>query len=177
MKFYIFYFNWKGSLISDCFHIWQNVHTLDFNSKFLIRLLLYLIYILLRLLIWSEIYFYIFVGPWSICIKCVWVLLTPVYWFRVTGGYILRLRVTEQSSRMYQLNAFIWSTWQYIQVHVHFMTWWTRNAKLHVFITVHQFHFMIKVAFITMTKVSAIYRDQLISCICEKNAKKESHFS
>ena len=31
-----------------------------------------------------------FVGPWSIYIyiKCLWVLLTNVYWFRATGGYI-----------------------------------------------------------------------------------------
>ena len=30
------------------------------------------------------------VGPWSIYIyiKCLWVLLTNVYWFRATGGYI-----------------------------------------------------------------------------------------
>ena len=29
-----------------------------------------------------------FVGPWSMYIKCLLVLLTNVYWFRVTGGYI-----------------------------------------------------------------------------------------
>ena len=31
-----------------------------------------------------------FVGPWSIYIfiKCLWVLLTNVFWFRATGGYI-----------------------------------------------------------------------------------------
>ena len=27
-------------------------------------------------------------GPWSIYNKCLWVLLTNVYWFRATGGYI-----------------------------------------------------------------------------------------
>ena len=34
--------------------------------------------------------FNMFVGPWSIYIyiKCLWVLLTNVYWFRATGGYI-----------------------------------------------------------------------------------------
>ena len=37
---------------------------------------------------WSEIYFIIFIGPWIIYTKCLWVLLTHVYWFRVTGGYI-----------------------------------------------------------------------------------------
>ena len=37
-------------------------------------------------------------GPWSIYQKCLWILLTHVYWFRVTGGIHLRLRVTKQSS-------------------------------------------------------------------------------
>ena len=36
----------------------------------------------------SEIYFKMFMGPWSIYIKCLGVLLTHVYWFRATGGYI-----------------------------------------------------------------------------------------
>ena len=37
---------------------------------------------------WCD--FKMFVGPWSIYIyiKCLWVLLTNVYWFRATGGYI-----------------------------------------------------------------------------------------
>ena len=36
--------------------------------------------------LWCD--FEMFVGPWSIYIKCLWVLLTNVYWFRATGGYI-----------------------------------------------------------------------------------------
>ena len=36
--------------------------------------------------LWCD--FKMFVGPWSIYIKCLWVLLTNVYWFRATGGYI-----------------------------------------------------------------------------------------
>ena len=39
-------------------------------------------------LIWSEIYFKICMGPWRIYKKCLRVLLTHVYWFRATGGYI-----------------------------------------------------------------------------------------
>ena len=39
-------------------------------------------------LICSEINFKICMGPWSIYKKCLWVLLTHVYWFRATGGYI-----------------------------------------------------------------------------------------
>ena len=37
---------------------------------------------------WCD--FKMFVGPWSIYIyiKCLWVMLTNVYWFRATGGYI-----------------------------------------------------------------------------------------
>ena len=39
-------------------------------------------------LIWREINFKICMGPWSIYKKCLRVLLTHVYWFRATGGYI-----------------------------------------------------------------------------------------
>ena len=37
--------------------------------------------------LWSAIYFKICMGPWRIhvYIKCLWVLLTHVYWFRATG--------------------------------------------------------------------------------------------
>ena len=58
------------------------------TQKFLIRLLLYLTCKLLinRGYMWTK------MGPvWlfkHIYIKCLWVLLTNVYWFRVTGGYI-----------------------------------------------------------------------------------------
>ena len=40
--------------------------------------------------LWCEIYFKMFVGIWSILvyIKCVWILLTHVYWVMVAGGYI-----------------------------------------------------------------------------------------
>ena len=60
----------------------------------------YIFYMLLRGYIWCEIYFKMFVGPYSIYyIKC-WVMLTHVFWFRATGpgGIHLRLRATEQSS-------------------------------------------------------------------------------
>ena len=43
---------------------------------------------LLRGKLWCEIYLKMFVGPWSIYIKCLLVLLTNGYWFRATGGYI-----------------------------------------------------------------------------------------
>ena len=45
-------------------------------------------YMLLRGYLWCEIYFKMCVGPWSMYIKCLWVLLTNVYWFTGTGGYI-----------------------------------------------------------------------------------------